>query len=373
MIYLDNAATSFPKPRLVTGEVMRCLTEYCGNPGRGSHPLALASAEAIYKCRAALADFLGVESPERIVFTQNTTHALNLALHGFLRRGAHVLISELEHNAVLRPLCALRDEGRISFDVFPVVNCSVEEILAGIAARCRPHTAAIVCTHASNICSLTLPLAEIGALCKQRGIAFIVDAAQSAGHLPINMQKMQISALALPGHKGLFGIQGAGVLALGEGFLPTPLMQGGSGVDSVSERMPEAPPERYEAGTLATPAIVGLCKGVEFVQHLGLADISSHIHTLFAAACERLSALANVQLYAADHPGAVLLFSVKGKSSAEVSHLLSQAGICARAGLHCAPLAHQALGTPPDGAVRLSFSVFNRTEDTDAVWKALKN
>ena len=373
MSYLDNAATTFPKPQRVREEVERCLAEYCGNAGRGAHPLALASAEAIYACRVALSDFLHLEAPERIVFTHNTTHALNLALRGFLRQGEHVLISELEHNAVYRPLCALRDEGRIQFDCFPVLGLSAKEIVAGITARCRPDTRAVVCTHASNICSLALPLAEIGAYCQQRGLTFIVDAAQSAGHLPIDMQKMQIHALALPSHKGLYGIQGAGVLALGKDFLPAPLLQGGSGVNSFSPHMPQDPPERYEAGTLATPAIVSLRYGVELVQALGLAHIAAHHKALFSAMRERLLSLPGTQVFLPQQEGAVLLFATKGTCATEVAHRLSKAGICCRAGLHCAPLAHRALGTPQEGAVRLSFSIFNRLEDADAVWRVLKN
>ncbi|MBQ9777719.1 MAG: aminotransferase class V-fold PLP-dependent enzyme [Clostridia bacterium] len=372
MIYLDHAATTFPKPGSVLREVERCITTYCGNAGRGAHPLALASAEAIYSTRVALSDFLRLGAPERIIFAQNTTHALNLALQGFLRPGAHVLISELEHNAVLRPLCALRDAGRITFDVFPVLGHSKAEVLEGIRARCHRHTSAVVCTHASNICSVTLPLDEIGALCKEKGLTFIVDAAQSAGHLPIDMQKMQISALALPSHKGLLGIQGAGALALGEGFLPEPLLYGGSGVASLSTKMPPEPPERYEAGTLPTPAIVSMQKGVEFLQALGLDAIGAHMNALFAAMRERLLSLPDIRIYQAEQPGAILLFSQKGHSSAELAHRLAGAEICCRAGLHCAPLAHKALGTPQDGAVRLSFGIFNRREDADAVWKALK-
>ena len=247
MIYLDNAATTFPKPAKITEAVVECLTRYCGNPGRGAHPLSLACAEKIYDCRSELASFLRAKSPERILFTHNTTHALNLAIKGLFRPGDHILISEMEHNAVRRPLCALRRTHGISFECFPVVGLTPTQILTQISQRLRPQTAGVICTHASNICSLSLPLAEIGALCRAHNLLFLVDAAQSAGHVFIDMQKMQISALAAPAHKALYGIQGTGILALAENVDPVPLFEGGSGSDSLPEEMPAFPPERYEA------------------------------------------------------------------------------------------------------------------------------
>ncbi len=372
MIYLDNAATTFPKPHRVYKEVEQCLKHDCGNPGRGAHTLALAAAERIYACRESLADFLGLNAPERIVFTHNTTHALNLALKGFLQQGDHVLISELEHNAVRRPLCRLREERGVSFDTFPVIGKSTQELLDGIARRIRPNTVAVVCVHASNICSVSLPLGEIGLLCRARGLSFVVDAAQSAGHLPINMREMKIDALAAPAHKALYGIQGAGILALGEGFDPLPLLEGGSGVDSLSDKMPQEAPERYEAGTPSTPAIAGLLAGVKAVREYGLEHIMKHDAMLFCAARERLEALPRYRVFLGEYPGAVLLFSHERLPATEIASRLCAKGICVRAGYHCAPLAHEALGTPQGGAVRLSFGIFNTLRDTDALWRALK-
>ncbi len=372
LVYLDNAATSFPKPREVTEEVLRCLRDYCGNPGRGAHPLALAAAEEIYACREALAHFWGLDAPERICFTYNTTYALNLALRGILRPGEHVLLSELEHNAVRRPLFALRESKNVSFTPFPVVGLSTEEILAGIRTRIRPNTAAVVCTHSSNICSLTLPIAEIGALCRAAGLHFIVDAAQSAGHLPIDMRAMQISLLAAPAHKALYGIQGLGVLALGEGVMLDTLIQGGSGSDSLMGEMPTEPPERYEAGTLATPAIAALRRGISFLQQTGLARIHAHEQELFTLARERLEALDDITVYQPTCTGGVLLFNRKDLPSTALAQALGERGICVRAGYHCAPMAHRALGTPEGGAVRLSFGVFNTPSDLDALWAALR-
>ena len=372
MIYFDNAATTFPKPPTVTEAVSDCLRRYCGNPGRGTHPLALLCAEKIYDCRIALSDLFGVGAPERVIFTHNTTHALNLGVKGLFRAGDHVLISELEHNAVRRPLCALRRARGVVFETFPVVGLTTAQILAEISRRLRPQTRGVICTHASNICSISLPLAEIGALCRSKNLLFVVDAAQSAGHLPIHMQSMHVSALAAPAHKGLYGIQGTAILALGEGVEPTPLWEGGSGSDSLSEEMPTLPPERYEAGTLATPAIVGLLAGVQFVKERGFDAIAAHDRALFQAARERLESIPSLEIYQKEQEGAVLLFNHATLPPQEIAHVLSREGICVRAGLHCAPLAHEALGTLPRGAVRLGFGVFNTATELDALWRALR-
>lgn len=372
MIYLDHAATSYPKPPGVYAEVMRALLQYGGSPGRGTHPLALAAAEQVFACREALASFLGVGAPERILFTHNATDALNLAIKGFLQPGAHVLISELEHNAVRRPLCRLQAERGVRFDSFPVLGKSTAQLLAGIAARLTPETVAVICTHASNVCSVTLPAREIGAFCHAHGLRFILDAAQSAGHLDINLQDMQIDALAAPAHKGLCGIQGAGILALGEGFLPTPLLEGGSGTDSLSKEMPPLPPERYEAGTLATPAIAAMLRGVEFLRERGLESIHAHECALFLALRERLLEIPSLQIYAPEYPGAVLLFNSARYPCSELAHLLGTRGICVRAGYHCAPMAHAALGTPEGGAVRVSFGHANTLAELDTLYFTLR-
>ena len=372
MIYLDNAATTFPKPRRVIREVERCISQYCGNPGRGSHALSLAAATAIYSCREALSDYFGLHAPERVVFTQNTTHALNFAIKGSLRPGDHVLISELEHNAVRRPICRLQQEGVIGYDIFPVVGKSNAEVLSGIQARIRSNTRAIVCTHASNICSISLPLKEIGAFCHKQKLLFIVDAAQSAGLLPIDMTAMHIDALAVPGHKSLYGIQGCGALLLSDRLLPCPLLEGGSGVDSEAASMPADPPERYEAGTLPTPAIVGLLEGVRSLQNGVDREIASHEQQLFCDLRDHLCSLPHITVYAPEHVGSVLLFNKKDIPAAEVGHQLFAKGICVRTGYHCAPLAHNALGTPPGGALRIGLGRYNTTKELDVVWQALK-
>ena len=373
MIYLDNAATSFPKPHAAIEEALCCMRDYGGNAGRGAHQLALRAAEKIYASRELLSEFFGLHAPERIVFVSNTTHALNLAIKGLLRAGDHVLISELEHNAVRRPLAALEKRGRVTYELFPVVGLTKNEIIEGIKSRITPCTAAVICTHASNICSLSLPIREIGALCRQKGLYFILDAAQSAGHLPIDMTRDGISALAVPAHKGLLGIQGAGVLALGEGVCPATLTEGGSGYQSLSPDMPAEFPERYEAGTLPTPAIASLHGGVSFLSKNGTENLQKHAESLFWGARERIASLGGFEIYQKDTPGAVFLFNKRGVPATELARRLDKNGICTRAGLHCAPLAHKALGTPDGGAVRLSFGPFNTAAELDTLWQVLKN
>lgn len=370
MIYLDNAATSFPKPHRVPEEQLRCMQTYCGNPGRGSHALALAAAEKIYECREELASFFVAPGPENVVFTMNTTMALNTVIKGLLRRGDHVLISDMEHNAVFRPIYKLARDGIISYDVFNTfVNIPTrtpQSICASILEKLKPNTRMLICAHASNICSATLPLREIGELCRKKGILFVVDAAQSAGHLPIDMADMQIDALCVPGHKGLWGPQGSGILLLGDGIVADTLIEGGSGYNSLEGNMPEEAPERYEAGTLPTPAIAGLLEGVREVRRIGLAHIHSHETALTERLCERLRDMPRITLYAPHCKGGVLLFSVQDVPADRIGAVLNSRGFCVRTGFHCAALAHATLQTPPSGAVRVSPSLFNTAAQMDA-------
>ena len=371
MIYFDNAATSFPKPSQTISEATDCMLHWCGNPGRGAHTLSRRAAEKLFVCREALAKLFCAPVPTHIVFLQNTTTALNVALKGLLRPGDHVLCSELEHNAVRRPLCALKRQG-VDFDTFPVVGRTTEQILDGVRARRRKNTAAIVCLHTSNVCSISLPLAPIGDFCQKNNLRFIVDAAQSAGHLPVDMQAMHIDLLAAPGHKGLLGLPGCGILALGENVHLQTILEGGSGVNSRLPTMPEELPERLEAGTLPVPAIAGLLGGLQFLEGFGIPEVENRVKGLFLAARDRLEALGDCEIYQRDAPGAVLLFNRRGTPPNELARILDREGIFVRAGLHCAPLAHQALGTPEGGAVRLSFGVFNTVEELDVLWRALK-
>lgn len=377
MIYLDNAATSFPKPPTVVTEQARCMREYGGNPGRGSHKLALMAAEKIYECRDAVASFFASKHPENTIFTMNTTMAINMAIKGLLHRGDHVLISDMEHNAVFRPIYKLAKNGDISYDVFPThvldEQRTPEMICRGIEALIKPYTSMLICAHASNICSSTLPLMEIGALCRRHRILFVVDAAQSAGHHVIDMQQMGIHALCAPGHKGLLGPQGSGILLLGEGISADTLMEGGSGYRSLDGSMPEEAPERYEAGTLPTPAIAGLYEGIRAVKRIGgVEQIFRHEQALTAYLQERLLAMPSITVYTPHHVGSVLLFNVNGRSADQVGNELDRKGICVRSGYHCSALGHTTLGTRNGGAVRVSPGIYNTVSHMDALVNILQ-
>lgn len=336
----------------------------------------MASAEMIYECRERLSDFLGLGAPENILFTLNTTYALNLFIKGFLHEGDHVLISDLEHNSVLRPIDTMAKAGIIEYDVFPSLcldpQCSPLRICAGIAKRIKPNTRLLLCTHASNICSYHFPLAEIGAFCHKNGIAFAVDAAQSAGHLPIHMGNMNIDALCAPAHKGLYGTQGCGLLALSPTLSLGTLIEGGNGVHSLETAMPDDPPERYEVGTLPTPSIAALCRGIEHVNAIGLDNIAVHETTLYKRLYAMLCDTKGFTVYAPEHAGAVLLFNVDGLPSEAVASELGKRGICVRGGFHCAALGHKTLGTPEGGAVRASFGIFNTPRDVELLYTALR-
>lgn len=375
MIYLDQAATSFPKPLSVIEEQAQCMRTYCGNPGHGSHALAMAAAAKIYECREVAASFFGADSPSRVVFTMNTTMSLNLAIKGLLRAGDHVLISDMEHNAVYRPICKMAHSGAITYDIFPTFvhqqGRTAEDICQAIKKRIRPNTKMLVCAHASNVCSSCLPLEEIALLCARHGILFVVDAAQSAGHVPINIEALGIDALCVPGHKGLYGPQGTGLLLLKKGLLADTLLEGGSGVDSTQDSMPRESPERYEAGTLATPAIAGLCEGIKSVQAIGIDAITEKETRLIRYLKSALSAMRRVTLYASHHDGSVLLFNISKIPADALGNSLNRRGICVRAGYHCSALGHQTLGTPAGGAVRVSVGYWNETADMDALIDAL--
>ena len=368
-IYLDQAATSFQKPP----EVLRAMSEHMlnrgGNPGRGSHRLALAAAEEVYACREAASALFDLGHPERVIFTMNTTQALNLALRGFLSKGDHVLCSDLEHNSVFRPLWAMQKEGRITFDIFSTFVASPlrneEMILQDLERRIRPNTKMVVCAHASNLCSSVLPLEAIGHLCRRRGILFVVDAAQSAGVYEISMRQMGIDALCVPAHKGLMGPQGVGMLLLGEGITPTPLIFGGNGVDSLSGDMSEDMPEAYEAGTLPGAGISGLRAGMGFITRVGLDNIHRHEEKLGNRVKTALLRMPHVSVYAPHLEGGVVLFSVDGMTSEEVGAFLDRHGICVRPGFHCCALGHKTLKTPDEGAVRASFGYFNTEKECD--------
>ena len=385
MIYLDNAATSFPKPEQVYREAERVMRECGGNPGRGSHALALAAAEEIYRCREAVAELL-CGDPERVVLTPNATVALNLALKGLLRSGDHVLTSALSHNSVRRPLHDLAQGGVLveEYPVFPRGECIAairrmlrgESVAAAIGRMIRPNTRAVEVTVRSNIASVGLPLTEIAALCKRQGILLIADASQAAGAMPLSIRDLGRAVICAPGHKGLYGLPGSGFALFSKEIDPgevLPLLSGGSGLRSTEPDMPDVFPERLEAGTLNAPAAASLRAGIEAVREIGLAEIDRRERALRRRAVAILTGMRRVQVYLphADE-GSILLFNLHGKSAAEVGEHLNRRGIAVRTGLHCAPEAHRLLGTPDGGAVRVSFGMFNTEADVIALCRAVK-
>lgn len=361
MIYFDNAATSFPKPVQVYDEVNRCMREYCGNPGRGSHILSRLASEKIFETRELLASFFGASGPQNVVFTLNTSYALNTVIKAAAPDGCHVLISDTEHNSVLRPVAALSSKGKISYSVFRTVGLSDDKIIENIKLQIRNRTRMLICRHASNVCGNVLPVEKIGKLCKERGIFFVVDAAQSAGKYKIDVRESCINALCLPSHKGLYGPQGGGAIVfenVNVRSLDT-FAEGGSGSSSKDLFMPRELPDRFEAGTLPTPVIAGLCEGVRFVMKNGVRAIREYEEELWQLLCDNLREDGRFVVYAPEFKGTVLSFNVKSKSSIEVASELDRRGICARAGFHCAPMVHAAYNTGDDGAVRVSFGVYN--------------
>lgn len=375
MIYLDNAATTFPKPSSVINEMGRCMRDYCGNPGRGAHSLSLAAAEKVFECRSELCDTFGASDIDRVFFTPSTTYGINAVLKGLLKKGDHVLISDMEHNAVWRPIERLAKEGIIEYGVFKTYAESGYiapwRICKSIEGLMRPNTKMVVCTHASNICSFVMPIKEIGALCKRRGVLLVTDGAQAAGHERINVKEMNIAALCIPGHKGLYGPQGSGAVLLGEGLVLDTILEGGNGVASMESEMPLQAPERYEVGTLSTPCIAGLCEGIRAVRGVGIDEIAYGERQMSRRICEMLGNIKSVQLYAPSYSGSIVLFNIAGIPSEVTAYELDKRGICARAGYHCAALAHRTLGTPPDGAVRLSVGMYNKRSEVDELWKSI--
>ncbi len=360
LIYLDHAATSFPKSATVKDAIFYALTEAAGNPGRSAHALAVRAAESVYEVRETLAQFFDASSPERVVFTSGATAALNMAIFCAAAKGGHFLCSDIEHNATLRPLEHLRREGKISYDVFP--SDSVSETM--LSHYVKKNTVALVATHASNVCGRVLPIRAIGDFCRKRNILFILDAAQSAGHIPISVRKERVDILCAPAHKGLFGVLGAGFAIFETERLLPPFLLGGSGSFSHDPTMPDTLPERYEAGSLPVPAILAL--GAAINELPAPLDAEAHLLELSAYLFEKLSALGGVRLTDALPPkNGVFSFTHDRLAPSEIAEALSDAGVFVRAGFHCAPLAHKTLGTHECGTVRASLGITSTKKDCD--------
>lgn len=361
MIYLDHGATSFPKPLSVRRAVQDALIR-CANPGRGSHPAAMAAARVVYDCRDAAAKLFHCQ-PEQVVLTSNCTHGLNIAIRTLVKPGDRVLISGFEHNAVVRPLYALGAKitvaGRRLFDW--------EDTLENFEQGLRTAPKVAVFTHVSNVFGYILPLEEMVALCRQYGVPVIVDAAQSAGSMELNFDRLGVDFVAMPGHKGLLGPQGTGLLLCGRGG--DPLVFGGTGSDSIRREMPDYLPERLEAGTVNVPGIAGLAAGLRYVSHIGVDVIGARERTQAAKLVKGLQKL-GLTVYSGPDQSGTVSFVPRGDCE-ELGEKLAQRGIAVRAGLHCAPLAHESAGTLDTGTVRISFGHDASAVQTQAILKEM--
>ncbi len=377
LIYLDNAATSFPKPPQVVDAIVHFLTKIGANAGRSGHRLSVEAGRIIYETREALAELFHIPDPLRIVFGHNVTEMLNLVLRGFLRPGDHVVTSSMEHNSVMRPLRALEREG-VEVTVVP---CSPEGLLDPVELEraLRPNTRLIVLNHASNVTGTILPVREAGRIARRYGTFLLVDAAQTAGAYPIDAEADGIDFLAFTGHKGLFGPTGTGGLYIGPRVLLEelrPLKRGGTGSRSELEEQPDFLPDKYESGTQNAAGLAGLGAGVRFILETGVEEIRRHEMELTALLLEGLSSIERVRLYGPQDLSSrvgIVSFNIEGMEPSEVALALDEEfGIMCRPGLHCAPSAHKTIGTFPRGTVRFSVGFFNTREEVEKAIEAVK-
>ena len=378
-IYLDNGATSFPKPKEVPDAVYNYMVSSGANINRGGYQTAYDLEGTVFEAREMLAEMFGAFDCKNVVFTKNITESLNFILKGFLKPGDHILCSSMEHNAVMRPLIQLEKNG-VEFSRIPG-NRIGELNIDAVEKMIQPNTVAIVMSHASNVCGTINPIKEVGAICAKHGLRFIVDAAQTAGVIPIDMQSMNIDALCFTGHKSLLGPQGIGGFVLVEDFIEhiEPLISGGTGSISHTEEIPDFMPDRFESGTLNIPGIVGLHAALIWIKERGLDAICSHELRLTQRFLEGLRPLEEQgDLVIIGSPntenrvGVVSVQTVNVDCADAAFRLDAEYGIQTRVGLHCAPHAHMTLGTFPTGSIRFSFGNFNTDDDVDAAIKALK-
>lgn len=375
MIYLDNAATSYPKPPHVLEAISRCLKEQGANPGRGAHQMALAASRVIFSTREKLARLFNVSDSANIIFTLNATDALNLALKGFLKKEDHVITTMVEHNSVTRPLLFLQKTRGVEVTK---VKCNSQGYpdLKEMRRALRKNTKLIAVTHASNVIGAVLPISDIAEISQSAKVPLLVDAAQTAGCFPIDVKKLGISLLAFTGHKALLGPQGTGGLYIHPRVELEELRQGGTGSESDKGAQPRIRPDRYESGTPNTPGIAGLGGALEFLAETGIEEIRKKEKILLNRLWEGLQKLPNLVIYGPDPQKArvpLVSLNVEGITGHKLAFLLDKGfNIAARAGLHCAPDAHRTLGTFKTGALRLSLSYFNSEDDIDAVLDALK-
>jgi len=375
MIYLDNAATTWPKPHSVIDAVVKTMEEVGANPGRGGHHMAIEAGRIIYETRDLLAKLFNIKNPSRIVLTKNATEALNIGIQGLLKPGDHVITSSMEHNSVSRPLKHLADSG---IEVSKVAcNKQGELILENLVKAIRPNTKLIVITHASNVTGTLMPITEVGSIAREHGVYFMVDASQTAGVFPIDVEAMNIDLLAFPGHKSLLGPQGTGGLFIRENIVLKPLLTGGTGGQSELERQPETMPDAFESGTLNTPGFAGLGAGIRFILEEGIDKIREHEARLANILLEGLREIPGITIYGPNDlrkQAAVISINIAGIEAAEFGFVLDNTyGIVARAGLHCAPDAHRVLDTlSAGGTLRFSIGYFNTEDEVKQVIQAVQ-
>lgn len=376
MIYLDNAATTFPKPEAVYDAMMDCMKNYCANPGRAGHKLAMKAAREIYDTRENIAKLFNIDNPMNIVFTNNATESLNLAIKGVVNAGDHIITTSMEHNSVIRPIKALEKLGIEN----TIVQCDKDGFLniKDLEEAIRPNTKLIVTTHASNVCGTIIPIEEIGALCKEKGLVYAVDTAQTAGILNIDMQKANIDFLAFTGHKGLLGPQGIGGFISSDKLegLIYPIISGGTGSLSDSEEMPDFLPDRFESGTLNLPGIIGLHQALAYLKEAGIDNMRNEKMEITKYFLDKVKEIEGAKVAGkktVEGRLGVVSIDFEGFDNSIVSfYLSSKYKIMTRVGMHCAPRAHQTLNTFPQGTVRFSFSHFNTKEEVDICIDAIK-
>lgn len=374
-VYLDNAATSDPKPRSVIDAVVRAMTQINANPGRSGHPRALAAARCVYAARQALSDFIGAEADSAVCFAMNCTDALNAAIKGVVRRGNHVISTMLEHNSVLRVLSKLSAEQQIALSlIWPEPDGMIDP--EKIRRAIRSNTRLICMTHASNVTGAIQPAAAVGQIARGHGITYLIDGAQALGAIPVNVQRLMCDLYAFPGHKSLLGPQGTGGLCIRPGVELRPLLRGGTGIHSYDRDQPQEYPARLEAGTLNSHGIAGLNAALDFILERGVQAIGARERMLMRRFYDGVRAVPGVTVYgdfAPQERAAIVALNIRDYDSAEVADaLFADYGIAVRAGAHCAPRMHQALGTTAQGAVRFSFSYFNTEAETDAAVRAVR-
>lgn len=371
IIYMDNAATTWPKAPGVAVAMSRFIEESAANPGRGGHSMSLEAGRVVFECRRKVADLLRVKNAARIVFTGNATQALNMAICGVLKAGDHCVTTSMEHNAVLRPLHALSSRG---VEV-TIIECASDGTLdvGDVLRAMKSNTRLVALTHASNVCGTIMPIEEVARITRERQVLLLVDAAQTAGVYPLSLEHSGIDLLAAPGHKSLLGPTGTGILYVREGLNVEPVLFGGTGSFSELLDMPLIFPDRLESGTLNTVGLAGLSASLDYLLEAGIDHVRQHEDKLARRLREGLSDIAGVTLYGDGRGAPIVSFNIDDLGSTEVAYMLDASfSIATRAGLHCAPLAHKTLGTLHQGVVRLSPGAFSTQEEVDKVIAAVQ-